>query len=688
MAIQEHIRRVAHYRPDRFTLLLIALAALGAGLALAREAAYGVGLHWDSINYIAVARNLLAGEGFANFQGSVYRNWPPLYPMLLAAASFGVFDPLDVAGPLNAVIFGLTVFVAGQYLRQRLASRFLAVWAGLAIALSLPLTELAAWALTGTPFILLATLALIQTDKFLSEGKTASLVWAAVFCALAWQTRYIGVAAPATVGLLLLFQHGAALRQKARRVAGFSLMVAMPMGLWLLRNYLAVRELTGRRPVDYSLWEILGGILLGISQWVVFDLPWLWLSSFDFLPLPEIVAAFAALAALVLIATVGISLRNDRRKEPGISWRPFYIFGGFSLIYVVLLVVAMLLGSTWHGVQSRFLVPLYVPLLIAATFVLDRLLIWERERNLLGNMGRLPVIRTIVREGAETPSLLTVALMAALALWVAGQIYRNMCAIDQANADGIGHYNVRMWAESATLRHIRENPIDGQVYSNVTILAYLHNAGAATYRGLPYSRPIGHIVAAGGGQSATGQEQLRRWIVDAPDGAYVVWIQNYSANHLYDYDEATMHVAPGLEPVAVLEDGVIFQVNKAYDPTAALRAEYAAILSGQPAARSNFDVYPGENALTYAKNPCAEADTAGRFFLHLTPADRDDLPAHRRQYGFDNLDFRFRERGGLLFDHRCWVSVPLPDYPIVRIRTGQFIPGEGQFWTSEFPFRR
>ena len=97
-------------------------------------------------------------------------------------------------------------------------------------------------------------------------------------------------------------------------------MVAMPMGLWLLRNYLAVRELTGRRPVDYSLWEILGGILLGISQWVVFDLPWLWLSSFDFLPLPEIVAAFAALAALVLIATVGISLRNDRRKEPGISW--------------------------------------------------------------------------------------------------------------------------------------------------------------------------------------------------------------------------------------------------------------------------------------------------------------------------------------------------------------------------------
>lgn len=126
-------------RPGGLTLLLAAIAAMGAGLVLARGATYGPVLHYDSINYIAVARNLLAGEGFINFSGSDYTLWPPLYPLLLAAVSLGRFDPLNAAGPLNAAIFGLTIFVLGQYLRHRLQSRFLALWACVMIALSIPL---------------------------------------------------------------------------------------------------------------------------------------------------------------------------------------------------------------------------------------------------------------------------------------------------------------------------------------------------------------------------------------------------------------------------------------------------------------------------------------------------------------------------------------------------------------------
>ena len=70
------------------------------------------------------------------------------------------------------------------------------------------LAELAVRARPGPLLILLATLALIQTDKFLAEGKKSVLVWAAVFSALAWQTRYIGVAVPVTVRLALLLQRG------------------------------------------------------------------------------------------------------------------------------------------------------------------------------------------------------------------------------------------------------------------------------------------------------------------------------------------------------------------------------------------------------------------------------------------------------------------------------------------------
>ena len=115
------------------------------------------------------------------------------------------------------------------------------------------------------------------------------------------------------------------------------------------------------------------------------------------------------------------------------------------------------------------------------------------------------------------------------------------------------------------------------------------------------------------------------------------------------------------------------------------RAAYRSVTAaGSPAARSDFDVYATVGALYYVKENCAPADTAARIFLHLYPADQDDLPAYRREYGFDNRSFDFDWRGGY-FDGKCITQEPLPDYPIARIRTGQWRPGEGQLWQAEFP---
>ena len=98
------------------------------------------------------------------------------------------------------------------------------------MALSVPLAGLAAWALSESLFILLATLALMQTDRFLAGGQRAALLAAAVFSALAWQTRYIGVAVPVAVGLLLLTQPGAAWPQRAKHIALVAAVALLPMG--------------------------------------------------------------------------------------------------------------------------------------------------------------------------------------------------------------------------------------------------------------------------------------------------------------------------------------------------------------------------------------------------------------------------------------------------------------------------
>ena len=125
---------------------------------------------------------------------------------------------------------------------------------------------------------------------------------------------------------------------------------------------------------------------------------------------------------------------------------------------------------------------------------------------------------------------------------------------------------------------------------------------------------------------------------------------------------------------------------------AGIRAEYLAMYdaveSDAPDAASMYNLYLRDGALIYAKPSCAAADIEARFFLHLYAADAADLPAYRRDYGFDNLDFDFYDYG-LLVGDKCVIRRALPDYPIERIHAGQFIHPDGAVvWEAEFPFER
>ena len=111
---------------------------------------------------------------------------------------------------------------------------------------------------------------------------------------------------------------------------------------------------------------------------------------------------------------------------------------------------------------------------------------------------------------------------------------------------------------------------------------------------------------------------------------------------------------------------------------------YDRIQGEEPNARSVFDVYATDGALVYVKEPCGSAQTREPFFLHLFPERVGDLPEERRRHGFDNLDFDLLLLWGAVFDRKCVASVPLPEYSVAGVRTGQFIRGEGQVWAAEF----
>ncbi len=105
-------------------------------------------------------------------------------------------------------------------------------------------------------------------------------------------------------------------------------------------------------------------------------------------------------------------------------------------------------------------------------------------------------------------------------------------------------------------------------------------------------------------------------------------------------------------------------------------------LASEPLARSVFDVYRDGRALTYVRDACSAEEAAARFFLHVEPLDADDLPAHRRVHGFENLDFTLA-RSGARINGNCVAVARLPDYPIASVRTGQY-DGTGAIWEAEF----
>ena len=679
---------ILRWRPDRFTLTLAALALLGAALILARQVNYGVGIGADSMKYISVARHLLEGEGFVKLTNkSPYLYWPPLYPMLLTTASLFVFDPYAVAGPLNAAIFGLTIAVAGQWLRQRIHSRFLILWTCLAILSSIPLTSIAYFAMSEAPFFLFVTLSLLHTDTFLHQGKRSSLLWAAMFAALACLTRYIGLTLPMTIVPLILLQRNTALVAKMKYIAAYTLISVPPIALWMLRNFLLSERPTGPRPPSDSTLPYLLDLLLNtLSRWVFLDLP---LGEFH-----RFAVALSGIALLALAIALGSILHAQQKVGTWTDWSPFSLFAAFALVYLIAL-IGTLATTALAPLGDRYLSPVYIPLLFTAVFVMDRFLRYERQRKLLGTINDLPFIRTIVPRRVKQVSLLTVLLSAILSLWLGRSVPINARAIRQANARIAPSASNARHADSAVLQYMREHSIDGAIVTNLLPwLVYWYTDAATYYNLYDISHWPAPTVAAPDSsradyhQHALFQSMTRQFIGNTDDDVYLVWSycrsqpKSCATTWFYGgFQTPNLDTLPELEPIAELTDAVILKVNKTYGNADA----YRAITATQPIVRSNFNLHLLDNSLHYVRDTCRPDDIQARFFLHIMPHDTNDLPQLRQQYGFDNLDFAFYENG-VRFDGKCLASVPLSDYPIARINTGQWIRGEGKLWEGEFPF--
>ncbi len=532
--------------------IVAAAAVLGAGLVLLRLASYGPYMWWDPVNYVTVARNLLAGDGFVSLGGGPLVYWPPLYPAMLAGGGLFGLDPYAFAGPLNAVIFGLTVLVAGWWLRRHLQSRLLWLWGCISIALALPLVEIASQAMSEAAFILFITLVLTQIDAHLDGRGRASLMWAAAFSALAWLTRYIGVFVILAVVPMLLAARVAPL-EKMKRIVVYMLIAAAPLGLWMLRNFLVDGSTTGGRGRDaYSFSFIVDEYLrLAVGDWWLFGLT----------------APF--LLALVMAAGLAFLRRLDRKRDApvasDVAWGPLRVCGGFALAYLTMLAAAFMSGSAWDGLQWRYLTPAYIPLLLAALLLMDGALRYARKRADIvavkpPRVGALRYARKRAQRGivpgrrvfqAIGPGgTLAAVLVLALFLQAAWLVVLHNRELTAWNAGVKQGYGGPRWKDSESVQYIREAALTGAILSNSQGVTSLYANGPARHYGLP-CEPDG----------------LRPALSGAADNGevHVLYFDDWwggCSRQQYDDRRNALSREPLLELAAELADGKVYRLRE------------------------------------------------------------------------------------------------------------------------------
>ena len=205
------------------------------------------------------------------------------------------------------------------------------------------------------------------------------------------------------------------------------------------------------------------------------------------------------------------------------------------------------------------------------------------------------------------------------------------------------------------------------------------------------SSPI-HVVGAYGniGRSAAMlPEADRRRILKspAPSGFYSFYIGRYPWRQGRG-NPAQGSFAPSLYDRRIYNSTIL--TVAAVDPRLAGKAAvgaYRKILSaakaGEAVVQANFQVYLHDGNLIYVNEACKPDDFLSPFFLHVVPLSVDALPLWRRRQGFERLDFSFVQHG-LRFDGTCLASVPLPDYGVARISTGQTTRDGRELWRGEF----
>jgi hypothetical protein len=515
--------------------VLAVIAGIGVIFIFVCTKKYGAGFSADSVEYMAAAHNLLAGRGFLMSDGEISGSWPPLYPTLLAILKLCGVDYLVSTRWIAATAFGLTAFLAGLWVLKHSQRLFLAALSSVAILCSKPLAWVFCSAWSEPIFLVLLMLYFLILPSVIKKPTIKRVVALGVVTAVACLTRYIGGVLFIIVVVLLMINREHQFWKRLTSAGVFGIVSVLPLGLWLLRNWLLTDALTGPRfPSERTLLTNIDLAGKLIASW--------------YLPSQIVNAApgfvFFCLFSALITMIVAYDVRRCRKNNQYWLHSPEVILASFLVVYTGA-ILAMLTRIYLLQLNDRYLTPLYLAAVLLFLvsfrniFALDIKLIQTKKET----YGK--VIRTGILGGI------------AVGIWFASGANHVLARAERMVKYGVGGRNSVRWHESETVGWLRSHPLSGDVFSNKTFAVFFFTRH--TCKKIPI-HPTGKWAS---------HPEFRRWsrhrlaefkkAVKSKEPAYLVWFAAkprpyaYSLEQLQDLCRMTV--------VKELEDGVIIALN-------------------------------------------------------------------------------------------------------------------------------
>jgi 4-amino-4-deoxy-L-arabinose transferase-like glycosyltransferase len=485
------------------------MVLLAGAAALVSTSRYGPTMTTVSADYLSAAQSFAAGDGFVEPDGSVYEDYPPLYPMLLAVPVALGAPTQGAARWFNAALIGLIVILTMWWLDRNLKSKALVISGGAVVLVAPCLLNISTSAFPETLFILLIVLTVWALQKAQRHNGVRWYALAAFLAALCALARYLGIAAIAAGALLLLFSNKrGSVPRRLSMSALFALAALIPTIAWMVRNAVVAGSAWGSRaPASVSVVDNITFMTNIVATWMF----------------PEAIPAPVRVGTIVLLAVflaIWVATRGIRQQRENVLPLVFFVVAYLVLLLAVASTVAL------DRMNNRFLVPVYVPAVVLTFVALDDLL--HRRRPL-----------RYVATGV-------------LILWCllyARYSFRNVMAM---HARGAGGYNTVAWQESEIIRELRRWTQSRPVYSNdpYAVMVLVGIPCWQSPRRYEFNSP----------DSPTDDLEYFLANVETSTGTYLVWLNAVERDYLYPVADLQQWVT--LTATRRASDGVVYEVGR------------------------------------------------------------------------------------------------------------------------------